>query len=373
MMQLTKQTFIAVCISAIAFAQMTASAQSTPERPATLPPLSAEEAATASANYQQYCALCHGEDRAGYANDNAPSLISKSLYSLGIAPVHRATAFGRVGTPMGPYIDDLNGPMSKRDISNMARWLSEQAGVMSPVPDLEDFALISGDAELGEKIYMRECASCHGAKGEGGGEHQPGTALGNPTMLAMTPDKFLRIAIAEGRDGTPMLPYKDKLTGAEIDSVVAFLRSRAEGWDIPAAPPSAPPTPDQYVMNPDGEAPEFTLTEGRYITSEQLHEALQRNARITLLDTRVPYLWATGHIRGSIPIPYYSNFDEIVEYLPDTETWIVAYCECPRAASDRVVDQLRKRGFNNTAVIWEGYGGWVAKGLPNAVGAVQRN
>ena len=332
----------------------------------TMPPLSEEEAAAASAHYQQYCALCHGADRAGYANDNAPSLLSPSLYTLGTTPVFRATAFGRIGTPMGPYVDDLNGPMSKTDIRNLARWMSEQAGVAPPYPTLEVFAPIEGDIALGEKVYARECADCHGAEGEGG----EGTALGNQAMLAMTPDSFLRLAIAEGREGTAMRAYKDTLSDAEIDGVTAFLRSRAEGWDMQPAAPSAPPTPAEYVLNPDGAAPAFTLSEDRYIDSAQLNAALESRRRIILLDTRLPYLWATGHIRGSIPIPYYSNFDEIVEKLPDRETWIVAYCECPRAASNRVVDQLRERGFNNTAVIWEGYGGWVAKGYPSVLGDV---
>ena len=348
-------------------------AQTAPQRPTEMPPLSAGDAALASENYQRYCALCHGQDRAGYANDNAPSLTSKSLYAMGYLPIFRATAYGRAGTPMGPYVDDLGGPMSKGDIANLTRWLSEQAGVLPPLPGLEDFAIIPGNASLGEAIYRRECASCHGADGEGGGEHQPGTALGNSSMLAMTPDHFLRIAIAEGREGTLMRAYRDQLTEEEIDGVVAFLRSRATGWDIPAAPPSAPPTPERYVLNPDGQPPTFTLSEGRYIDSEQLDKALRQKKRIILLDTRLPYLWATGHIRGAIPIPYYSEFDEIVENLPDKDTWIVAYCECPRAASNSVVNNLRERGYNNTAVIWEGYGGWVAKGYPSAVGAVETN
>ena len=33
----------------------------------------------AVAMYQKYCALCHAENREGYAADNAPSLCSHSL------------------------------------------------------------------------------------------------------------------------------------------------------------------------------------------------------------------------------------------------------------------------------------------------------
>ena len=43
------------------------------------PPLTVEEAAAAAADYQKYCALCHGANRQGNASDNAPSLRSQSL------------------------------------------------------------------------------------------------------------------------------------------------------------------------------------------------------------------------------------------------------------------------------------------------------
>ncbi len=45
-------------------------------------------------------------------------------------------------------------------------------------------------------------------------------------------------------------------------------------------------------------------------------------------------------------------------------TWIVAYCECPRAAADSVVKRLREAGFENTAVLYEGIQGWVSLGYP---------
>ena len=42
-----------------------------------VPRLTAGQAAAAAADYAQYCALCHGADREGHANDNAPSLRSQ--------------------------------------------------------------------------------------------------------------------------------------------------------------------------------------------------------------------------------------------------------------------------------------------------------
>jgi len=50
----------------------------------TYPKLTDDQAAASAKNYQQYCALCHGEDRQGHVNDHAPSLRSKSLLETGV-------------------------------------------------------------------------------------------------------------------------------------------------------------------------------------------------------------------------------------------------------------------------------------------------
>ena len=91
------------------------------------PPLTPEEATAAAADYQRYCALCHGEDRQGYANDYAPSLRSKSLLRSGF-PEHIlfTIAYGRRGTPMGGYFDEIGGPMDNPRIYRLTRWLKEQ-------------------------------------------------------------------------------------------------------------------------------------------------------------------------------------------------------------------------------------------------------
>ena len=54
----------------------------------------------------------------------------------------------------------------------------------------------------------------------------------------------------------------------------------------------------------------------------------------------------------------------LVARLPRDGTFIVAYCGCPHAASGRVVDALRERGFENTAVLDEGVLVWRDLGYP---------
>ena len=323
------------------------------------PPLSEQESAAAGSNYQKYCSLCHGADRQGHVNDHAPSLKSESLMRSGfLSPIRYAISYGRRGTPMAGFLDEIGGPMSEDEIFKLTRWLQEQGGFEEVHLTREP---VSGDVGVGEKIYARECAECHGVNGEGAA----GTALGNPVMLSLTTDAFLRYAIENGRDNTEMPEFGSKLDAAEIDAVTAFLRSRASGWAVEKPVYRSPPTVDEYVLNPGSPDPDFELQDDAYVLAEDLYRAMKDKRKMMLLDTRVNNLWQMVHIEGAVPIPYYyEDFDALVPDLPDDGTWIVAYCECPRAAAETVYLKLSDRGFKNIAVLWEGIQGWVSMGYP---------
>lgn len=327
--------------------------------------------ATPAQHYEMYCALCHGDNREGYKNDSAPSLKTASLFSVSDYPVVLSTAYGRPGTPMGPYLDEMGGPLTMKQIHDLVLWLAAEAGQEPYEPSAEMLKPIPGDISAGESVYDQNCAMCHGVNGEGHGSEGPGTALGNATMLATQPDLFLKNAIVDGREGTPMPAFANMLSETEIDNVVAFLRSRAGGWDVEEMAYEEPPSLENIILNPEGAAPEFELSEGRYIDAPQLNAALEAGNRMILIDTRVPYFWAMAHIKGSLPVPYYSSRDEFIANIPNDGTWVVAYCECPRAAADFTVNKLRDLGYPNTAVLYEGYAGWSAQGYPISVGKVE--
>lgn len=328
------------------------------------PPLTPEEATAAAADYQQYCALCHGAERQGYANDYAPSLRSKSLLRSGF-PEHIlfTIAYGRRGTPMGGYFDEIGGPMDNPRIYRLTRWLKEQVEVESI-----DLAAdpVTGDVERGRAVFIDQCAVCHGENGEG----EMGPAIANPALLALATDAFLRYAIENGRDGTDMPAFGETLPAEDIDAVTAFLRSHETNWSPEKPRLRTPPGPEEYVINPDSTAPEFQLEDGMYIRAADLNRALQEKRRMIVLDTRVMSMWQVAHIEGSVPIPYYyEGFDGLATQLPRDGTWIFSYCECPRAAAESVTAKLRERGFANSAVLWEGIQGWIALGFPVFSGA----
>ena len=278
-----------------------------------------------------------------------------------------AIAYGRQGTPIGGYLDEVGGPLARQDIRDLVHWLRETAGVEPLAIDPEKgHDRLAADAADGARVYRAHCASCHGDQGEGG----TGTALGNAAMLALTPDHFLRHAIVEGSQGTPMPAFAGILSATEMDNLTAFLRSRSTGWSAEGRTLRRPPPLDRYVINPEGEAPRFgELKDGRYLSAAVLDRELRARRRMVLLDTRVTSMWQMAHIEGAVPVPYYANREQAVASLPRDSTWIVAYCECPRAAADSVVKWLREEGgFGHTAVLYEGIRGWVSLGYPVVAG-----
>ena len=126
--------------------------------------LTDEQSRVAAANYQRYCALCHGEDRQGYVNDHAPSLRSKSLMRTGVPhEVLRALSYGREGTAMGGYLDEVGGPLTLDETWDLTYWLFWQSGAEDRVDIQKD--LIAGDAVHGEALFKENCTSCHGDEG----------------------------------------------------------------------------------------------------------------------------------------------------------------------------------------------------------------
>jgi cytochrome c oxidase cbb3-type subunit III len=89
---------------------------------------------------------------------------------------------------------------------------------------------------FGAALYAERCALCHGDQGEGKGK--VGSAIGNPEFLATASDTFLADAIALGRPGTTMSPWRDNgMTDDQIQSLVKHMRT----WQ--KSPPVA--LPDQ--------------------------------------------------------------------------------------------------------------------------------
>lgn len=321
------------------------------------------ELAEARQLYRTYCGLCHGDEGEGYAADDANALANQDfLVSVSDEFLEVAIAEGHPGTAMAAYHESRGGPLDDGEIDLIVKLIrSWQEEDMVALRDS-----VEGDPANGAVVFARECASCHGDRGQG----DSAISLNHPVFLRTASDGQIRYAIAKGRRGTPMPAFEGELEEQTIDDLVALIRSWEpdENEAEDTAAPSAAATEGPVVVNPDGAAPDFPpLREGRYVPSEAVADALEAGRRMVILDARAASDYARFHLPGAIPSPYY-EVETVMERLPRDGTWVIAYCACPHAASGRVMDFLRDNDFPNTAVLDEGVLHWRNEGFPVVVG-----
>ncbi len=338
-----------------------------PEGSITVPPPAHEDAAPRIAQgrekYLRYCALCHGRNAEGYAADHANAIGHPSFLRIASDEfLHASIKDGRPGTPMSAWGREHGGPLSNEDIDTIIAYLRSLSN--KPAIDVSSIR-VNGAAVRGGPLYAQHCSSCHGERGEG---TDTATSLSHPNFHRDASDGLIRHTIEYGRQGTPMRSFRD-LPAQALDDLVAFVRTLEHEPDrVASAGGAPPPTLANLVINPDGQPPSFTLREERYVPALAVKEALEQGLRMVILDARATSDWANGHIPGAAPFPFY-DIAQMAESLPRDGTWILAYCACPHAASGHVVDELRSRGFEHTAVIDEGIHHWIDQGYPTARGA----
>lgn len=307
-----------------------------------------------AALYEKYCQLCHGAKMEGYAADNAPSLVSSTFRaSASDAFLQSVIERGRAGTAMAGYGRAVGGPLGPAEVDALIVHIRGGTHPTAPAPNPS-----KGDVAKGATVYTAHCQTCHGTV------EQRGNAvhLANAMFLASASDAFLRLAVVEGRPGTPMEAWKGKLSDPEIENVVAYLRSLARA--VPAAPAAPAPaaSPASPILNPAGKAPDLDLKLGRYASVTAVARAYKDQRRMILIDARPPSDYARMHIPGAISVPYFDM--RSLDDVPNDGTWVIAYCVCPHEESGRVLEELRKRGYPNTAILDEGLFIWQQQGYP---------
>ena len=94
---------------------------------------------------------------------------------------------------------------------------------------LPQFPRVAGDADLGKKMYMSHCSSCHGSDRVG----YIGSNL-TPPFFSLRPDLFLKSTVKDGIPGSMMKSFSEneggKLSPKEIDSLVVYLLSASEHY-----------------------------------------------------------------------------------------------------------------------------------------------
>jgi mono/diheme cytochrome c family protein/rhodanese-related sulfurtransferase len=338
------------------------------EAPVAKPPTEEQRVALGEQLYVRYCKLCHGENGAGYAADNAgqlgnPLFVASATWDL----VWYGIKYGRPGTPMAAFGKSQGGPLEDEQIKNLVKYIRNLKYYQRDHP-ASDAPV--GDGGRGSGLYGSHCAACHGPRGEGS---KAGPSLGNPYFLVSATDSFLTYAIKYGRPATPMKPYAGALSDQQVADIVALIRSWARNVDYGPVEGEPIPPLSKLVINPDGPIAKLAPTAGHYVPAEQVSNALKAGARMVILDARVTSDWMNSHIPGAYPAPFYDGLPaDLVKALPRSGTPIVLYCGCPHTASDEVAVLLEKAGFTNIFVIEEGVLVWAQRGYPLTIGKTTR-
>ncbi len=307
--------------------------------------------------YGRICAVCHGASGEGYKADEATSLAQPDfLASVTDAYLKAAIVDGRQGSTMSAWSVARGGPLTPADVDAVIAYM--RTWDRKPHVPGDDSPTL-GDPARGLEVYTRECVKCHGERGTGG----PHVRLGNPGLLVTASNGFLRRAIKDGRAGTPM-PAFAHLGNDRVEDLLALLRT----WESPASPaptlPSRPPPLPlgPVPLNPRGPEPVGFKAEPEHTGIDLLKAALDRGARVAILDARAPSDYIENHITGAVSVPFY-DVKSYVAKLP-RNAWIVCYCMCPHAESGQLAKELVQEGFKKVTVLDEGLRGWLAKGYP---------
>lgn len=76
----------------------------------------------------------------------------------------------------------------------------------------------------GAAIFKQRCVMCHGADGKGFAAIKS-PDFTDPKWQVSTKNKEMVDAIKNGRKGTAMMPFGDKLKDDEIQALVTYIRS----------------------------------------------------------------------------------------------------------------------------------------------------
>jgi mono/diheme cytochrome c family protein len=184
--------------------------------------------------YGNFCAACHGPNGEGMRYPGMPAFPAignpdfLTLASDEFIAQH--VRRGRAGRRM-PAWGEKEGGLRPPEIAQVVSYVRKLGGGVRPATDRKPPRWAKADPGEGGRLFAAHCASCHGKEGEGG----EGPALNNQVLLSTASDTYLVETIRRGRRGTAMAAFasasvvQPTLSGAEIESIVAFVRKWEKG------------------------------------------------------------------------------------------------------------------------------------------------
>jgi len=170
------------------------------------------------------CVACHGAD--GLGTGIAPALNDPLVREKTVDEITRVITFGNPGTLMAGWNNALTTDEINALASLVQRWDEVPLGTI-PAPDVP-IPVTQESIALGSQLFTTNCSRCHGPEGQG---TPRAPSLNVKSFLTDTNDQAMQQIITFGVPGTAMPSWGDRMTDADIQAIVGFIRQ----WE-PTAP-----------------------------------------------------------------------------------------------------------------------------------------
>jgi len=177
--------------------------------------------------FENNCEVCHGEQ--GKGGTGVPLALPDFQRQVDDQFLFTTIRMGRPGRVMPAFTR-----LSDAQVRKIIAYIRSFTHVKAPK---RIATRIHGDVAHGKQLFAKDCAACHGDHGQGG----KGTgvtfsrprdlpilapALNNTGFLASATDTMIKRTLLEGREGTPMNPFKGMhVSKKDINDIVSYVRS----------------------------------------------------------------------------------------------------------------------------------------------------
>ncbi len=110
----------------------------------------------------------------------------------------------------------------------------------------------------------------------------------------------------------------------------------------------------------------FNQSDVPEIEASKVHEALENNEDVIIIDVRTPQEFSRGNLEGSVNVPVDLVEARMEEVVPDKNKIVYVYC-LSGSRSNMAVDAMVKKGYKNVFSMKSGLLSWRAKQYPLSV------
>ena len=184
---------------------------------------------TAIKVFSAQCVSCHGAD--GLGTKIAPAVNAVLVREKTVDDLTLTIKLGRAGTLMAAWSNVLKPEEISALVTLIRRWDEIPVGTI-PAPNVPIPTTPESIAQ-GSSLFSANCSRCHGPEGQGS---QRAPAINVKSVLTTTSDQALQQIITNGVPGTAMPAWGTRMSDADIQAIVGFIRQ----WETTAPEVATP-------------------------------------------------------------------------------------------------------------------------------------